>query len=303
MPVKQSFLKKLFLISTVIIFSISTIFFSINSFTPKSASALEIDKCLAKDANSKNLSTIYNYNNYNSRYNYARQGCDLIQNSILCLLSTCNNGIDNTNIEFANSFFCQANGAYYSDIYSLNNLCYNNQPAFNKFTSNNCINCFEQAIIELQNNLDYNLGNANINYDLLNNIVNSQRLDIPTSVVSSVNRNTVTTEVRNYNGSVLASTSFSIDDLGNTSVNNSNSSVIPNCYRRFDVYLCESISTMQVGNQFGSYSTISTGFKSTFIISQNQSNPTPNYSFGSNYPVLFDYYGNDCTYSFFGCSY
>ena len=315
MSITPSFFKKIFSILIIAIFSISLLFFGLNNLQPKTASALVINKCLAADANAKNNS-YYNYNAYNSRYNrnnYANQGCDIVTNSIGCLLCNCNNGVDCSNNVYpdSSSIYCPANGAYYNDINSYNNSCYNNQQVFNNYAYNscqynncynNCINCFEQAITQLQNGIDYNPGNASINYDLLNNITNSQRSDIPTSVISSVNGNTATTEVRNYNGGVLTSTSFSIDERGNTNVNSySNSSVIPSCYRNYNLYVCDSISTLQIGNQLGSYGTISTGFKSTFTIPQNQN--YNNYNVATNYYPTYDYYGNECVYSLFGCSY
>lgn len=310
MSITLSFFKKTIFGLIIAIFSISLLFFGFNNLQPKSASALEINKCLAKDANAKNYS-YYNYNSRYNRYNYANQGCDILTNSIGCLICNCNNGVDCSSNVYPDSsnIYCANNGAYYIDLNSYNNSCniysnYSNNYGYNNY--NTCVNCFEQAIGQLQNGVNVNFGNANVSYDLLNNITNSQRSDIPTSVVSYVNGNSAITEIKNYSGTVLSSTSFSIDERGTTSINNSNnSSIIPNCYRNLNLYICDSFSTVQLANQYGTYGSISTPFKSTFTIPpiQNYSNIAYNYPVNNYYYPYTDYYYEDCSYSLFGCGY
>jgi hypothetical protein len=309
MTITPSFLKKLFSVLIVTIFSISLLFFGFDNLQPKSASALEINKCLDKDANAKNYS-YYNFGTFRARYNssnYNNQGCDILTNSIQCLICNCNNGVDCSNNVYpdSSSIYCQSNGAYYIDINSYNNACnvvypvYVNNYPYNNNYYNTCVNCFEQAISQLQNGVNGNLGNASVSYDLLNTITVSQRSDIPTTTTSYVNGNTATTEIKNYSGTILASTSFSIDERGNTTLNVSNSSsVVPNCNQNFNLFICDSFSTIQIANQFGNYGSITTPFKSTFTnpANQNYNNVAYNY---------IDYYypQYDCSYSLFGCSY
>jgi hypothetical protein len=310
MSIAPSFLKKILSIITISIFSISLLFVGFTNLQPKTADAFNVGEYLNRCGNSPFTA------------------CDLLSESLNCLVDTCSDGVNpdtavrncmngtyRYNSKACLSLYSSApylncyNSGYYN--YPCNNaIVYNSYPysnyGYNNF--NTCVNCFEQAISQLQNGVDVNLGNANVSGDLFNNISNSQRSDIPTSVVSYVTGNRAITEIKNYGGTVLSSTSFSIDERGNTSINNSNnSSVFPNCERNLNLFICNSFSTVQLANQFGSYGSISTAFQSTFTIAPTQN--YSNYNVAYNYPVYNDYYYPasdyyyDCGYSLFGCGY
>jgi hypothetical protein len=317
MSITPSFLKKLFSVLIIAIFSVSLLFVGFTNLQSKEAKAFDVLSYLNKCGNS-----IYS-------------SCDLLSEAITCTIDPCSDGVNpDTIVKNCMNGYYRYNSKPCLSLYSstpyLNcyNSGYSNYPcnnniypinySYNNYNGyNNCVNCFEQAINQLQNGVNnYNLGNATVSQDLLNNITNSGRSDIPTSVVSYVSGNTAYTEVKNYDGTVLSSTGFSIDERGNTSVNNSNfSSTSPNCSRNINLYVCKSFSTIQVANQFGTYGSISVPFESTFTIAPTQNyNNYNNYNnnIAYNYPIYNDYpiydnnyyYGlEDCNNSLFGCGY
>ena len=311
MSIAPSLLKKIFSILVITIFSISLLFIGLTNLQPKSVLAYGINIQTAC-SNAAENELYYNTglsNNYylaQNKLNY----CDSA--AFRCLFSNCSDGFnaDETinktcNFTISQGFTnCGSNTVLYptySSNYPYNSNCqYNYNNCYN-----NCVNCFEQAISQLQNGVNsYNLGNAAVNQDLLNNITNSGRLDIPTSITSYVNGNAAYTEVKNYNGTVLSLASFSINEQGDTTTNNSNSSsIVPNCYRNINLYICDSFSTFQLGNQFGSYGSLSIPFRSTFTITPTQ-NKSSYYNVGYNQPIVVDYYYDyDCNYNLFGCGY
>jgi hypothetical protein len=327
MSITPTFLKKFFSTFTIAIFSISLLFLGFTNLQPKTANAYEINIQTACQNAADN--ELYYNRGFSNNYHSNQLKSDYCSSAAFrCLFSNCSDGFNadetlNRTCNFTiNQGFtnCGNNLICYNSSYSCNNqtivqpVFTNNYPYNNCQYTNNCyntcVNCFEQAISQLQNGVDVNFGNANVSGDLLNNITISQRSDIPTSVVSYVNGNRAITEIKNYSGTVLSSTSFSIDERGNTTVNNSNnSSVFPNCERNLNLYICNSFSTVQLANQFGSYGSISTAFRSTFTIAptQNYSNNNnvvynyPVYSPYDNYYPASDYY-YDCGY-IFGCGY
>jgi hypothetical protein len=315
MSITPSFLKKLLSIITIAIFSVSLLFLGFTNLQPKTADAFNVSEYLNKCGNSPYTT------------------CDLLSESLNCLVDTCSDGVNpdtavrncmngtyRYNSKACLSLYSSApylncynsgysnypcnNNVYsvYTNTYPYNNCQYNNN------CYNTCINCFEQAISQLQNGVDVNFGNANVSGDLLNNITASQRSDIPTNINSYVSSNSAITEIKSYNGNILSSTSFSIDERGNTSVNNSNnSSVFPNCEKNLNLYICNSFSTVQLANQFGSYGSISTAFRSTFTIAPTQNYDNYYNKAAYNSPVYYDdyyYYGlENCNNSLFGCGY
>jgi hypothetical protein len=317
MSITPSFLKKLFSISIIAIFSISLIFLGLSNTQTKTASAYEFSIQTACQNAADNE---YYYNRNSSNYYYVSQ----IKNdycssaAFRCLFSNCSDGFnaDNTLNKTCNFTIAQGftNCGY-------NNGCYNypcNTQYYDVYVNNNsyktCVNCFEQAISQLQNGVNgYNQGSANINQDLLNKISDSERSDIPTAIASYVSGNSSYVEVKNYSGSVLVSSSFSIDERGQTTVNNSNSTYIsPNCNRNFNLFICDSVATAQIANQFGSYGSLSIPFRSTFTIAPTQNNNSYYSNIAYNYPsIIYDYpiytdyyYGyEDCNNTVFGCGY
>lgn len=314
MSIAPSLLKNIFSVLIVVIFSISLLVFGVSNLQSKEAKAFDFNKFLDK----------CNSNNYYS--NYSSTKCDILSQSITCLIDTCS--IDGVNPDstinncasgyyransrqclslYSTSQYQNCNDSYYS-LYSNNN-CNNSFYTVYSPSYNNCINCFEQAISQLQNGANsFNLGNADINSNLLNEITNSGRTDIPTSISSYVSGNTTYTEIKNYSGAALSSASFSIDNNGTTTINNSsNSTISPNCYRNINLYICDSFVTTQLANQFGSYGSISVPYRSTFTITPTQNNNIFYNNVNYNPPIYDDYYYDygyeDCNNSLFGCGY
>jgi hypothetical protein len=317
MSITKRFLMKLLSISIIAIFSISMLIAGFTNLQPKQANAFDFNKFLDKCSG---------YNHYSS---YSSTQCDILSQSVTCLVDNCSDGINpDTTVQNCASGYYRSNSRQCLSLYAsapyLN--CYNSgyynypcntsyYPVYtNNYNYNTCVNCFEQAVSQLQNGVNgYSQGNANIDSNLLNEISNSGRSDIPTSVYSYVSGNSTYIEVKNYGGSVLTSSSFSIDDRGVTTVNNSSSTYFsPNCNQNLNLYICDSLFTAQIANQFGSYGSISVPFRSTFTIAPTQNNNNYYSNIAYNYPsIIYDYpiytdyyYGyEDCNNALFGCEY
>ena len=194
MSIAPSLLKKILSVLVITIFSISLLFVGLTNLQPKSVLAYGINIQTACSNTAEN--ELYYNTGLSNNYYLVQNKQDYCDSAAFrCLFSNCSDGFnaDETinktcNFTISQGFTNCGNNTIIYPIYS-SNYPYNNNCKYNYNTCyDNCVNCFEQAISQLQNGVNsYNLGNATVDQDLLNNITNSGRLDIPSSITSYIN--------------------------------------------------------------------------------------------------------------------
>jgi hypothetical protein len=242
-------------VASVTIISSTNIIPSLNTKTAKAFEFSKfLDRCSAATINEYNLSYYgsYNYNPYNS----SDVQCDIASTSLNCLIDTCSNGITPDHLTKNCNGYSNYNSPFNFGVYNNSQYCnnytqfgytdnrcnsfYYDNCNYNNYNSNfnntnSCIrvNCLDLAVNELAQKFNSGQSDFTISSDLNSQISNARLENIPVNVTISTksvnpfanNYNnqylntlyiSVTTEVKNYNSTIIASSEHIFDNLGVT---------------------------------------------------------------------------------------